>query len=270
MQTYVVEYKFSPWADNGENAFKYTPDYYELTRVTIKAQTINNLRRTLIQDYAKGRPFRSYVYRQDKDGGPNYGSPVGNLFHYPSGYTWFVRDTKMGFDVDPKTGKGPYDGGSAPSKSATPAPRLKAAAKPAAKPKVPKKASGGDPGVLVGTVNGRLAPVNGFTYPKTLVKEFVKYMKTVYARMYDGEIDEDPWVDKGDKLLKTNKRLVAAIAVERQDLLTSDREIAAFAYALAHSKDKAKLLAMDSRPKAPAKKPAAKRVQSTFDRKWRA
>lgn len=157
-----------------------------------------------------------------------------------------------------------YQDGSIQSKGSIPAPK-KAPSKPKTAPKTPK---GKNPGTLVAVVDGKFAPVNGFSYPKTLVKTFAKNMESIYARMYDGEIDEDPWVDKGDRLLETNRRLVAALAVERQDLLTSDREIAAFAYALAHSKDRSKLLAID-KPSAPAKKPAAKRVQSTFDRGWR-
>lgn len=190
---------------------------------------------------------------------------INGVFYYENCYE---GSANILYIVDPRTGnirKSPIQSIRAIVEGAS-APKRIPAKKPASKPKATPK--GKNPGTLVAVVDGKFAPVNGFSYPKTLVKTFAKNMESIYARMYDGEIDEDPWVDKGDRLLKTNKRLVAALAVERQDLLTSDREIAAFAYALAHSKDRSKLLAID-KPSAPAKKPASKRVQSTFDRGWR-
>lgn len=138
------------------------------------------------------------------------------------------------------------DGSTSPSKPK--------ASKPKATPK--KSASGTTPATLVAVVDGRFAPVNGFRYPKAEVKALVKSMDSVYARMYDGELDDTQWVHVGDEMLSRNKRLVAAVACERQDLLTSDREVAAFAYAVYHSKNRDKLLAMD-RPSAP--KSAGKR-----------
>lgn len=103
MQTYVVEYKHTPWSEHG--GFKNTPDYYDLERVVIRSQDIDHLRVKIINELAKGKPFRSYVYRLNKNGGPDYNSPVGQLFHYPKGYCWFIRDTHSGWDVNSKTGK---------------------------------------------------------------------------------------------------------------------------------------------------------------------
>lgn len=122
------------------------------------------------------------------------------------------------------------------------------------------------PGTFVAVVDGKFAPVNGFRYPKTEIKALVKSMDSVYARMYDGELDETQWVPIGDTMLKNNPRLVAAVDCERQDLLTSDREVAAFAYAVYHSKNRDRLMAMD-RP-AKARTPKTKRpttAQMTFN-----
>ena len=40
MQTYVVEYKHTPWSEHG--GFKNTPDYYDLERVVIRSQDIDH------------------------------------------------------------------------------------------------------------------------------------------------------------------------------------------------------------------------------------
>ena len=156
--------------------------------------------------------------------------------------------------------------------------RITKASKPLAPPKKPVKASKpvkaaskkpvstAKPSTLVAVVDGKFAPVNGFRYPKTEIKALVKSMDSVYARMYDGELDETQWVPIGDTMLKNNPRLVAAVVCERQDLLTSDREIAAFAYAVYHAKNRDRLMAMD-RP-AKARTPKTKRpttAQMTFN-----
>lgn len=104
MQTYMIEYRYGVWSSDG-NGFKYTPDYYNYEKTIIKAQDIDHLRLKIINELAKGKPFRSYIYKLDKNGKPNYDSPVGNLFHYRNGYVWFIRNTKRGWDINPKTGK---------------------------------------------------------------------------------------------------------------------------------------------------------------------
>lgn len=103
MQTYIVEYKHTPWADDGRG-FKPVKDY-EMNRVTIKAQDIDHLRLRIINELAKGKPFRSYVYKPDSKGWPDYNNPVGQLFLYRDGYSWFIRDIHRGWAVSPKTGK---------------------------------------------------------------------------------------------------------------------------------------------------------------------
>lgn len=104
MQTYIVEYKHTPWSDNG-HAFKLIEGYYDMNRVTIRAQDIDHLRLRIINELAKGKPFRSYVYKPDNKGGPDYDNPVGELFLYPDGYSWFIKGTHRGWLVSPKTGK---------------------------------------------------------------------------------------------------------------------------------------------------------------------
>lgn len=104
MQTYIVEYKHTPWADDGLG-FKPVKDYYDMNRVTIKAQDIDHLRLRIINELAKGKPFRSYVYKPDSKGWPDYNNPVGQLFFYRDGYSWFIRDIHRGWAVSPKTGK---------------------------------------------------------------------------------------------------------------------------------------------------------------------
>lgn len=156
--------------------------------------------------------------------------------------------------------------------------RVSKASKPLAPPKKPVKASKpvkaapkqpvsvAKPGTLVAVVDGKFAPVNGFRYPKTEIKALVKSMDSVYARMYDGELDDTQWVPIGDVMLKNNPRLVAAVACERQDLLTSDREVAAFAYAVYHAKNRDRLMAMDrpAKPRTPkTKRPTT--AQMTFN-----
>ena len=103
MQTYIVEYNYTPWGKKG--GFKPTPDYYDYESVTLKVQDIDHLRLKIVNELAKGKPFRSHVYRPKWNGLPDYDSRVGDLYHYPHGYVWFIRDTKRGWEINPKTGK---------------------------------------------------------------------------------------------------------------------------------------------------------------------
>lgn len=104
MKSYYVEYNYPEW-DNG-GGFKSSPNYYNYKHVIIKAQNIDNLRAKIINDLAKGKPFRSHVYRMDAMTGlPDYDNKLGDLYHYPSEYVWFVRETHSGWVVSPKTGK---------------------------------------------------------------------------------------------------------------------------------------------------------------------
>ena len=102
MQTYIVDYNFGKWHPDG-NAFLLTPGYHDYKRVTIKAENIDNLRLRLIQDYAKGRPFRCYVCRPTKEGYP--GQDLGKLINYPDGYFWFKGRGNRGVMISPKTGR---------------------------------------------------------------------------------------------------------------------------------------------------------------------
>ena len=107
MQTYIVEYNYVPWGKGGLGFSADYPSelYYKYETAVIKAQNIDNLRARIISELAKGKPFRSHVYRMTADGRPNYDAKMGDLYHYPDAYTWFIRSTKSGYDVNPKNGK---------------------------------------------------------------------------------------------------------------------------------------------------------------------
>lgn len=100
---YYVEYNYPKWGDSG--GFQYSDDYYKYKHTVIKAQSIDELRVKIIRDLAKGRPFRSYVYKLGMSGVPNYDALLGQLYHYPDYYVWFIRNTKGGWVVCPRTGK---------------------------------------------------------------------------------------------------------------------------------------------------------------------
>lgn len=103
MNEYYIEYNYPKWGNSG--GFEYSPDYYKYKTIVLKAKDLNTLRVRIIRELAKGKPFRSHVYRIDATGLPNYDSPLGDLYHYPRDYVWFIRSTKGGWAVNPMTGK---------------------------------------------------------------------------------------------------------------------------------------------------------------------
>ena len=67
------------------------------------------------------------------------------------------------------------------------------------------------------------------------IKKTIEDISDIYTQLYDGPVTEHKYsvVDLGDLLLRARPELVKAIAKERGDAFTSDREIAALAIAVA-------------------------------------
>lgn len=103
MQSYYVEYNYPQWSEGG--GFKSSPDYYSYKHIVIKAQNIDNLRLRLIKEVAKGKPFRSHIYKLGMSGVPNYDAKIGDFYNYRDGYIWFIRDTGKGWKVNPDNGR---------------------------------------------------------------------------------------------------------------------------------------------------------------------